>query len=348
MKKAFKYLLFLLIIFVSFNVRALDTSNCDGVTTACAMCEYIVNEGTNTRVVFTVKSSSDGIVSYDSKSTSQYGTSSVYTDTVAGSNFYSKNTDKLTCPSILKTGIVSTGRGANFYASFTESKVGNVTLNGSVSLNESYNNDKNVTSGVDELHSCTYSDSKNNVSIEVQYNTTSMKYEGHGYTVSHSDFTVNDFQGGCPVGYLTCTTRGGYYCSLEKNNPGGGFTHEVTPTDTSDADSITIGEVNTPTSSLKENSTGEAVYDCEGLIGPNVLTFLQLILSLIMIVGPIIAVVLGMYDLFMAMAKGEEDDKKKAFKKLKSRLIATVLLLILPYIIKMLLTIVGRGNSICL
>ena len=67
-----------------------------------------------------------------------------------------------------------------------------------------------------------------------------------------------------------------------------------------------------------------------------------------MIIGPIIALVYGMYDLFIAMAKGEEDDKKKAFKKLKGRLIASVLLLVLPYVIRILLTFIGKGDSACL
>ena len=344
MKKISKYLLFLLIIFVSFNVKALDNNYCSGSDTACATCEYIINDGTNTRITFNVKSSYNGTISYEQKVTNGRGAATVSSNTVAANNFYSKNADKLTCPNSLKKGMVSTGRDVAYYVSFTESKVNNVTLNGSVPLSESYNNDKKVTPSGDELHSCTYNDSNNNVSIEVQYNQSSLKYNSNGYNVTYTDFTVNDFQGGCPVAYLTCTTRG-YSCSLNKDNPGSGYASNVSAIDTPTADQL---DDSTQTSQIEDNNSGTPVYNCEGLIGPNVLAFLQLILSLIMIVGPIIAVVLGMYDLFMAMAKGEEDDKKKAFKKLKSRIIATVLLLILPYIIKMLLTIVGRGNSICL
>ena len=344
MKKISKYLLFLLIIFIGFNVKALDNSYCSNSNTACAICEYIINDGTNTRVVFNVKATTSGTVEFDQKVTNGKGAATVSTTTVAANNFYSKANDKLTCPSTLKTGMVSTGRDVAYYASFTSDKVNNVTLNGRVALNESYNNDKNVTPKGDELHSCTYRDDNSNVSIEVQYNQSSLKYDSDGYTVTYTDFTVNDFQGGCPVAYLTCTSRGNS-CSLKKNPTGNGSTSTVTPTDTSNADQI---ENPTQSSQLGDTNSGTPVYDCEGLIGPNVLAFLELILSLIMIVGPIIALTLGTYDIFMAMAKGEEDDKKKAFKKLRGRLIATVLLLILPYIIKLLLTLINKGDSMCL
>ena len=339
MKKISKYFLFLLIIFIGFNVKALDTSYCSSDTDACAICEYIINAGTNTKITYKVKAI-NGILNLDESKT---GNASVTVNSanVASNNFYSKSQDKLSCPSTLKTGMVSGGRSVTYYVSFTETKWSNVTLNGSVSLSESYNNEKKVTPSGTELHSCTYKDNNSGVSIEVEYTKTSLKYNSGNYSVTYTDYTVDDFQGGCPLAYLTCTTRGGNNCSLRKDVHSG-FTNDVTPTDTTNADQIN----NSSSSSETNNET--AVYDCEGLIGPNVLAFLQLILTLIMIVGPIIALVLGMYDLFMAMAKGEDDDKKKAIKKLKGRLVATVLLLILPYIIKILLALVGKSDSICL
>ncbi len=100
-------------------------------------------------------------------------------------------------------------------------------------------------------------------------------------------------------------------------------------------------------SSLEKTKPGETEYDCAGLIGPNVLSFLDVVFKLIRIVGPIIALLLGMYDLFMAMVNGEEDAKKKAIKKLKGRIIAAVLLLVLPYILDILLNLINRVGSNC-
>ena len=341
MKKISKYLLFLLIIFIGFNVKALDASYCDGASSACAICEYIINDGTNTKVIYNVKST-NGSIDFTENKTGTSGNVTVTSANIAANNFYSKSQDKLSCPSSLKRGMVSSGRSVTYYVSFTETKWSNVTLNGTVPLSESYNNDKVVTSSTDELHSCTYKDNNSGVSIEVLYNTTSIKYDGGDYNVTYTDYTVSDFKNGCPVAYLTCTTRDGKNCSLRKEAQSG-FTNEITPVDTPSAD-----EISNPSSSLDDTNAGTPDYDCGSLIGPNVLAFIQLILNLVMIIGPIIAMTLGMYDIFMAMAKGEDDDKKKAFKKLKYRIIATVLLLILPYIIKTLLTIVGKGDSMCL
>ena len=111
------------------------------------------------------------------------------------------------------------------------------------------------------------------------------------------------------------------------------------------------GEVDNPhtgESTLPGTTPGQAEYTCEGLIGENVLSFLTLIFRLIRIIGPIIALVLGMYDIFMAMVNGEEDAKKKAFKKLRGRIIAAVLLLVLPYILDVLLNLVNKTGSNCI
>ena len=110
------------------------------------------------------------------------------------------------------------------------------------------------------------------------------------------------------------------------------------------------GEIDEPHSSseLDPSESGTPVYDCKGLIGDNVLAFLTLILKLIRIIGPILALVLGMWDLFMAMVNGEDDAKKKAMKKLKGRIIAAVLLLLLPYLLDMLLHLVNKTGTNCI
>ena len=90
---------------------------------------------------------------------------------------------------------------------------------------------------------------------------------------------------------------------------------------------------------------GTPVNTCEGLIGPNVMSFIKLASNIIMIVGPIIALVWGTYDLIVALASGEEDAKKKGMKNMKNRLVAAMLLLLVPYIIPLLLSIVNKGSN---
>ena len=101
--------------------------------------------------------------------------------------------------------------------------------------------------------------------------------------------------------------------------------------------------------SLSNNGNdGHIINDCKGLIGNNTLKMLNLFLNFLMIIGPIIALVLGTYDLIVALANGEEDAKKKGIKKMKNRLIAAALLLLVPYIIKLILNIAGRGGTDCI
>ena len=94
---------------------------------------------------------------------------------------------------------------------------------------------------------------------------------------------------------------------------------------------------------------GEKVDNtCEGLIGKNTLELLKVVRNIIMTVGPILAAVLGTYDMLQAMASGEDDAKKKAMKKFKGRLIAAVLLLLAPYIIYLLLQISNKAGKDCI
>ena len=118
-----------------------------------------------------------------------------------------------------------------------------------------------------------------------------------------------------------------------------------------DANSSDNDYVNNVVERAKEREKdieGEDVKGCEGLIGENTLKLLNLALNFLMIIGPIIALVLGTYDLVMAMASGEDDAKKKGIKKMKDRLIASALLLLVPYIIKLILNIAGRGGTDCI
>ena len=65
---------------------------------------------------------------------------------------------------------------------------------------------------------------------------------------------------------------------------------------------------------------------------------LQKILDIIKIAGPLLAIGLGTVDFIKAMASGDADkEMKSAFKKLSTRLIAAVLLFIIPFILAFLM-----------
>ena len=93
-----------------------------------------------------------------------------------------------------------------------------------------------------------------------------------------------------------------------------------------------------------EDNPGTDIDGCQ-LIGPNTLAFLNSVLNVIMIAGPIIGVLLGTYELITAMASGDDDARKKGIKRLQNRLIASALLLLVPYIVKFILNVAGRSTS---
>ena len=101
---------------------------------------------------------------------------------------------------------------------------------------------------------------------------------------------------------------------------------------------------------LEQDKEGNSIDEknCEGLIGPNTLEFLRILRNVIMIAGPILAVILGTYDMVQAMASGEDDAKKKGLKRLKGRLIAAALLLLAPYIIFLLIQISPAVGKDCI
>ena len=101
---------------------------------------------------------------------------------------------------------------------------------------------------------------------------------------------------------------------------------------------------------LEQDKEGNSIDEknCEGLIGPNTLEFLRILRNIVMIAGPILAVILGTYDMIRAMASGEDDAKKKGLKRLKGRLIAAALLLLAPYIIFLLIQISPAVGKDCI
>ena len=69
-------------------------------------------------------------------------------------------------------------------------------------------------------------------------------------------------------------------------------------------------------------------------------TWLNQVLDLIKMIGLILAIVLGMVDFFKAMSSGESDAMKKAWKAFANRLIAVVILFLLPLVIEFVLGLI--------
>lgn len=77
-----------------------------------------------------------------------------------------------------------------------------------------------------------------------------------------------------------------------------------------------------------------------GIISADLKSWLKTLLNIINISALVLTVILGMLDFFKAVASGEADANKKAFKKFYTRLIVVGILFLLPVIIEFILGLV--------
>lgn len=88
--------------------------------------------------------------------------------------------------------------------------------------------------------------------------------------------------------------------------------------------------------------------DCESLLGEETTKWLNWLLKLIQIAGPIITLVLGMLDFVNAVLSSEDGAIKKAWGKFIRRVIAAIALIILPVIINLILEATNiTSNGTC-
>lgn len=97
------------------------------------------------------------------------------------------------------------------------------------------------------------------------------------------------------------------------------------------------------------NGSGlNANNDCESLLGEKTTKWLNWLLKIIQIAGPIIALILGMLDFVNAVLSSEDGAIKKAWGKFIRRIIAAIALIILPAIIDLILEATNiTSNGTC-
>lgn len=95
-----------------------------------------------------------------------------------------------------------------------------------------------------------------------------------------------------------------------------------------------VSKIRKMNSSLKVNLN--ITSEC-GIISSDLKSWLKTLLNIINISALVLTVILGMLDFFKAVASGEADANKKAFKKFYTRLIVVAILFLLPVIIEFIL-----------
>lgn len=83
---------------------------------------------------------------------------------------------------------------------------------------------------------------------------------------------------------------------------------------------------------------------CSNATMADVMDLVQLVMKVICILVPIVMIVLGTFDLFKAVTAGKEEDIKKKQKALITRLIAGVLVFLVPTIVSLLTSLMGTED----
>lgn len=83
---------------------------------------------------------------------------------------------------------------------------------------------------------------------------------------------------------------------------------------------------------------------CKNTTMKDVMDLVQLVMKVICILVPIVMIVLGTFDLFKAVTAGKEEDIKKKQKALITRIIAGVLVFLVPTIVSLLTGLMGTED----
>ena len=76
-----------------------------------------------------------------------------------------------------------------------------------------------------------------------------------------------------------------------------------------------------------------------------VIALVRFVLNIICIAVPIIMILMGTIDLFKAVTAGKEEDIKKKQKALITRIIAGVLVFLVPTIVMLIMSLLGAGGD---
>lgn len=88
-----------------------------------------------------------------------------------------------------------------------------------------------------------------------------------------------------------------------------------------------------------------AATDCKQVVGSNIADFIIDLFDMIKWIALAVGIVLGMLDFFKAITGGKDDAIKKAAQKFAKRLIAIVILFILPLLLDWILEISGVDHG---
>ncbi len=263
-----------------------------------------------------------------------------FSNTLVKSNFINSE-KKLYCPTIYTVTLTTNGRQATTTAYIKKPSSGT-----SVELKPSKKNVHADESSYQNKETCVYSSSSNKIEFILDTSKkTIISAQINSMDVSSNSFSYDDiWKNNKCVDikniYASCYdgSRGGpATCSIVKENPYAS-TGSSSSSTTLDNEVSTGGDkTNTGDGTYDE---GEKVYGCE-VVPEEVRKWISISLNFVKYAALILVIVLGTIDFIKAAASGEPDSMKKAGQSFIKRVVAVIILFLLPMLVELILNLIN-------
>ena len=198
-----------------------------------------------------------------------------------------------------------------------------------------------------EIKNCSYMVNDKKATAEINLNTQKMKLLYDGITSDEYDYSSKNCPNASDLKYCWTNAKGQESYITYKRDCIPGYSQF----------SFTDVQVNGDNDKDKDNNKDkidwgdEVNKNCEGILGDELLEFINKIFGWIQIAAPIIVIVLGGVEFAGAILQDDKDALKKASNKFIKRLIIAVALFFIPMILELLLKVFnevsGSFSSTC-
>ena len=181
---------------------------------------------------------------------------------------------------------------------------------------------------------------ENSFSYKMDYSGTKIDY-GKSFDLTYDEFMEkiknNSGSAKCPY-TLKGIIYGGstmgavslpYTIGVVNDNATSNFTFACTNCDVDDIPIFEPGEYD----------------DCEGILGPELISFINTIFDYVKVLVPVALIALGSFDIGRAVFAGNEDEMKKATKTFIRRLIIAVIIMFSPLLVNFIINVVNNATG---
>ena len=175
---------------------------------------------------------------------------------------------------------------------------------------------------------------ENNLEGVISYTGTKKDYDTK-FDFTHEDFmelvNLNSGSAKCPYTLPGAISNGrswGYVIVVGKTK----------------VDNLTFGCTNCDVGDMPIFNPGE-YDDCEGILGPELISFINTIFDYVKVLVPVALIALGSFDIGRAVFAGNEDEMKKATKTFIRRLIIAVIIMFSPLLVNFIINVVNNATG---